>query len=910
MTGRSARKAFVWMAGGAAVLALAWFLLTPGPFPPGGLEGEKPGKKTTTVVPSPGPGERKKEKEAGRRKVKPPPSWAGGGGRPSFLDLLARDPFVERTAGDLGNLFRLKFVLAETGKPARGARVGWWFAEGANLNSAFSRFYNGFSGFQAAALLLERGIRERADENGECLLPRGPFSLDVAAEKDGAVGFAERVNEESRPTVFLEKPVEFLVQVVDSAGRPACGVPLLARGTGATGGSGFLWSGRTASPGGRAKVRILARRYKAYLRDRRVEVLLAWPSREPRPVKVRLDPPPRKPVRLVLGEEGRLLVELERHGKKGCPGFFASLEADGNPPGKNQGPPLFAFFEKGKALFSHVGLGLKVVVRVYPAGKNVYGLGASWKGRGPSRPGETVVVRLRPGEREKTASYSFLAVDGKGKPLGDARLVFEDLAPTNGVRIPCLVGYGLTDGKGIYHGGRGPARYSSLYRVTLLADGGGRPGEGDPYALLRVPPLPEGADRFLGRLVFEKPKLLLAGRVLDGKGRGVEGAWVHARSDNGKADPLLQEPTESFLVRSGKKGKFRVFGYSKCPIVASASRFYWKKGREEKFPPFSQGVDLHLPSPLMVRGRLFLDSPETTRAIRLRAERKGGGGWTAGRLEFGKIPGGGKELFYSFELGKAGTWTLKFLLGEEYLLHRIDGVYVPGDGAGGIIQGGPVDLRGRIRALRYRVTGKNGNPPGRTWLLAESTSGGIFRFRCLLREGKGTYVFLLPLGLAPLALGASRCRPSKVGRNSGEGEEVVLSRGILVRIESRAPGRVFQGRAFYRYRLRPAWKLEGDWKRKVYPRSVDPVVQMGPLRIARVWVPAPGPYRVEWFVTKSLASDAPAVPVRTLKPRTILVKEKGNHLFRLVLTNKDLVHTFKDVKEGDWRIPPDSPAWR
>jgi RNA polymerase sigma-70 factor (ECF subfamily) len=288
-------------------------------------------------------------------------------------------------------------VVDEAGAALSGAHVAW--ANASILTSYWQAQQNG------AAPDLERWISEAgqtgvADDAGEYRLPSGGSDLAVAGRSGELWSWKIAKAAVSEPIVLvLESSHRLVLEVVDTEGKAVAGVPVGLFMQGVDHGEASPWRSRTGDDG-RATIHQLEHHMRngAYPSDLPF-VGIAGPLDIER---VAIDPanPPEKPVRFVLPDCGSVRVRLSgRDGPLTSEPFWVGISeltpdrsTDGFARGKNHS--LTARPEGGRAELSwtHVGLGLDLLVEAQPPGPLQRG---SARVRGPARKGEEVLVELQ-----------------------------------------------------------------------------------------------------------------------------------------------------------------------------------------------------------------------------------------------------------------------------------------------------------------------------------------------------------------------------------------------------------------------------------------------------------------------------------------------------------------------------------
>lgn len=612
------------------------------------------------------------------------------------------------------NGMRVLVVSAATGEPLPGAEVLYIdedrvdeseaqrsMMEGGDIEAVFERF----------------GMSYRAGEDGEALVPRPRGGAVVAGRTADGFGFAQ-VRAGAREPVRLELIVgsDVLVQVVDGAGRPLEGILVAVRMRE----HGFhqdLWPAVSQGPEGIARVTRLAEMVSVMEGDGDLYVALPYPL--PEAVELQLDPEdlPREPVTLAMPPTGA--VEVLVQGPHGEPvtGELAVMIGPAPEEGEEDdfrdvrarpGPGTVLFVEDGRALFPHVGLGMRLrVTAARPTG----GGDASVDGAGPVEPGQQVTLTLPFAVEDRLLAGRILI--GEEEPLAEENLRYH--LRTEGPQGSSRRGGSLrTDPEG-------------RFELRLEADEDERPAATCELELRWTPPsagesvrtalvplavrVPPGRTE-LGDVTLAEPPLIAGGRIVDLAGAPLPKAQVSVsfkRFYGEEHDDFWWSGIRPASVTVDSDGRFELRGHLGAEVdellVNASLQGYYREDGGVSCLPGSTGVRIVLARGGSLAGSLVVDPgiPVTELELELDIE-QADSSWT-------QDVNPDRDGSFEWDSLEPGVATVSLTApGEEAPIFEIGGLDVRPGAENRDPRLQEIDLRGRLLSFTITAVDGDGDP--------------------------------------------------------------------------------------------------------------------------------------------------------------------------------------------------------
>lgn len=512
------------------------------------------------------------------------------------------------------------------------------------------------------------------------------------------------------------------VQVVDQAGLPVAGARVEFRARLAFKLDAWSQLGvETTAPDGvasfaRDQQREQMRRAAPMQLRFEFDVALSGPfAPEPRADVPAL--PSAEPVRLVLPPTGTVLARLRA--ADGTPvesGASMSLEwyAEGED---ERGGHLSVEVAPGVTRFERVGLGLELRLGAWLAGGAAQAPAIALAG--PVTAGEEVQVELQLGPLKPVLTGRVLDGDGRpraGMPFALALRPLDPPPPDSSAGPPRTVPslFDTTDAEGRFRIPWTPPLPAVRLSLCLLEQDpkGPPPGWIPLLAEAAFPALdPSGTELAAGDLVLREIPVIVAGRVVDVHGAPVNQAWLDVRYPAGEGeeeDWHNLDVVGSSRVATDAEGRFAVRTLD--PVRAlrlSASRNGLGSAPEQVVAPGTLDVQLTLEpeeDEALTRGevkgsiRFDADVPLTEVEVYLR------GAWGG----HDTYPFGG---VFRFSGVLPGAHSVVVRTADTHLeLFTVEGVEVRAGEVTDDPRLADIDLRGRLRWLRLRLAGEDGEP--------------------------------------------------------------------------------------------------------------------------------------------------------------------------------------------------------
>jgi hypothetical protein len=482
---------------------------------------------------------------------------------------------LEATAAPNPGLLRVLVTMKETGEPLPDAEVSYLGGSSFSELSQEEREEYRLLAMDPEALAHRFGTTVLADSEGVAFIPADPYMEVIGryGEHYGQMTSGEKPDVEREYRLELERDVTLVVQVQDSRGEPAVGVPI---GIAAEGGVRTYARATTEAPDGLARVPHMQIRLRGWRElgpnPALVLVRALIPGLIGGGVPFDLENPPGDPVVLRLPPTGRIVVrttDVNGEGLEPRGRISLAIAPDEPPPNpaiyspplgqrwnaqpEEDGTAVFEWVVAGKTYLANVRFSMEPVYEVFP---------------GPL--GEDHEVRLTLAQKSATYNIVGRIVSEEREPVRDTqlRLVYRTDRPFRSS------GYLQTDNEGRFNVavGREGGRETTLLLLTIQTN------QDAPFA----PPTNELASMYimtgerqlvlggidLGEVVLEASALVAAGRVLlDGE---VSGRRLFSlRIERAETRQGPERTTERWTVDQNlsvsflEEGRFEIRGVSR-----------------------------------------------------------------------------------------------------------------------------------------------------------------------------------------------------------------------------------------------------------------------------------------------------------------------------------------------------------
>lgn len=564
------------------------------------------------------------------------------------------------------------------------------------------------------------GTKAVTNEHGEAWVSPGSPPAIVDARFRDQWG-STRIEKDSAEPIRIELDVDrdLAIQVVDGAGKPVAGVPVVVRAGPGQGPRDEAWNDVTRAPDGIARLPHVDRKL-ARLRAKHPCAQIAILGRDLAFVPFELDALPAEPIRLVLPPTGSVEITLvDDSGKAVLARMIqlmegTSVDTQGFPL-QTTGPQLTPVrIDEGRVRYAHVGLDLDLVAFAFAPGYEPAGVHAV----GPRQAGELVVIDIP---------------FGTGHPVMVLRLVDEQRMPLADRMVQMSVG---SRSRGSIHqpiksDARGIVRLPTLApaddhvstMVDLLVDSPG-PCQGC-QASLAVPSELHGSENDLGDLVLRPPPFLCSGSVVDDVGQGIPNAWIGSEIERDEAGKMVWIARAG--VRCDAQGTFILQAdapTTKMRVRAQADEH--ARADPIEVAPGARDVRLVLDRGCELSGSLVLDKSVPLGDVKILVRRPGAPKFSSpdfDKHDLGIVHDDGGFALDSLRSGLVDVQVLWMPMREELaLIERID--LAPGalardprldridlsdvrllhvevvDAAGAVVETGAVSARSGTRAAR------------------------------------------------------------------------------------------------------------------------------------------------------------------------------------------------------------------
>jgi len=621
----------------------------------------------------------------------------------------------------------------------------------------------------------------RADEEGFARIrkPKGPLIL--AGEAPGLFHFAmfPTAPGMARLTLRLEAEVAVQVLVLDEAGRPRAGVPVVVRAAQAFF-SMPVTHEVTASDGLATLRNFTAIAQFSDSMDYDYEVAVAAPLPEAVMAPLDLEVLSPEPIVLRLPATGSAVVEvLDLEGRPAADGTTVTLA---EPEGENESQPRIegmpqagqasAVTVRGRASFPVVGLGLQLRASARLEG---YPSAVTVEAAGPVRPGEEVRLRLQP-ERGPTWLTARL-LDPQGQPLAEQQIQILLVSTAAGDRD---VDYSTarTDRDGRFRYGMDPPSVDPGVRRTLKIASlgeGGRPFQitAAPRAELELAREYAPGVHDLGDIRLVPPPLLATGIVLAPDGRPVAGARVVFQVlKRGTPEEGWWSSDWESSAESDESGAFRLYGAPEDPenrpVRLEARKEGYRPGHAG-FVPGQEGLTIRLDGAGRLRGSVLLDQglePSDLKVLFVEEREEGGS-----RSRYANWD---KNEFYWDSL-EPGTGRVDIRAdGSDEPIHSVPDIQVIVGQENQDTRLQDIDLRGRLRHIRLEFVDERGRRVDQVVLTSLDPERRFWEY-----EWDGEMDLLVVEDLPPLLVSAEGYMSERL-QDVREDRKVVLRQGAAL----------------------------------------------------------------------------------------------------------------------------------
>ncbi|MSR61631.1 MAG: sigma-70 family RNA polymerase sigma factor [Planctomycetes bacterium] len=714
---------------------------------------------------------------------------------------------------DASTTCRIRVVSANSHAPVPGARV-WLQREDVDYDSpawklAMRRFNDVEPVLQSGL-----GIELVLDERGEVLVPRPARELTLAAVLGELHGEGDLAPQAAECVIEVKPYRSLAVEVVDRSGRPVPGA-YVALYSGEFDPFASFWTWPTDADG-RAWIPKLEEQVGE--RERIVLALTGGVPSEPELVRFTLESAPREPVRFVVGDFGRIVVQLsdargEALSANGTANIGVVWERLLEPSGsQRKNTEVFVPVFDGRAAAVCVGLDLPLAIMGAADGYD-----SVWREvPGPTEPGQELRVLVPVQSRKPVA---------RGRVHGIPALL--GAAPEGEVTL-CGTVHGLGSFYARVREGTSfeawlPTSYERAnlavpWFITLSCVD--RPA----VHTRAVPTLIEGGIDF-GDVVFAPVQELARVRVVDETGATAASAGVETRSTLGVSTWQADASGACILVGS----------LAELPIEARAYRNGFLKSAWTTLA--TPGAE----STLVLRGSATLETslllPERVRLEELEIELSSEAGPDDPKPMREEGLEGGQVRILNCEPGHA---TLSVTDWEHKLLFERTGIELV---AGQTTVLDPIDLRDLLHSFTLSFEHASGEPWRRGHVELRQPDGSLTTSTNIDSSGRATFL-TLQTSVDLWAVGRGTRARLFEGVHDGDRFVLPASPAIVLQlariIPLPAPPLELMLRAD---RVRPA---EVEFETYDDVDIEDPVVHDdGSVRLEQSW---PGDYALTWFV--------------------------------------------------------------
>lgn len=726
----------------------------------------------------------------------------------------------------------IELVDEEQGAPVPGARVhfvGW------DRLSEIEKRGVGFFAIDADSLARERGHERTSDAEGMVRIPGRETGAIVVAEKGSLQGREFlRPQGPGRVRMVLRVGAEVRVRVVDDRGAPVAGVPVGLR-VGKPGRETFLGSVKTEEPDGEARLRN-ARSAIDRLDEPRCAVALSFPHTPV--VEVLIDPEALSttPIRLVLPPTGavEVLVEGANGERRDSRDLVGLHDVSPSRSGKD-GHPFLNYAEPGDgrspsvATYPHVGLGLELEAMLLELDG---GEDTAIRFPGPVEAGEVVRVTVRAREGLHVPVLTGRLLDETGRPWSsrrvEAQCELED--PHSGSR------FSRERTLEIDEEGRFRWPLEIRHGLCLAVHFRVRWGEGRTLLAgsVSVEEDLSPGEYPLGTVFLRSIPVLFAGRVVDEIGTPVPDASLMLLRRDGFVVDGGWSKGGHVSTTTDARGRFVIHGE---PVAGESNILAWHATHhplepDRRYAAGNRDITITLARSFVIEGRMLLDRDVPVSAIEVFVHPEGAPRDAEEAVRRHPIRPE-EDGRFRHASPHPGTFVVRGCVattGEE--VFQIDGIHLPPASGSKDVVLEPIDLRGRVHAIRLRVEDRARNPLREASIhIGEGKHERTLRVRSS-GPRPGTFeIWTLRDTFEGWAM-APRCRRASFEAGIGE-TTVTLDASLRTRLH--LVGLPWHEFPDVRFRGRLVWRGEGPSKCELRPAELG-------LDPAAVEVGAPGPY--------------------------------------------------------------------
>lgn len=614
----------------------------------------------------------------------------------------------------------VRVLDVQTRKPLPGATV-WIFDAHAIGEEALNQRAKAEQDWEDAAPTL--ASRHLADARGEVVLPQPREWYRVLGRFENRYGeaFTETGGDGAIVRLLLEPDFSLRARVCSAAGDGMPGVPVGFRTAGPNSGS---WRAvRITDAEGRVRFPHLQRLCAYRELGESFELTLAIPCADPPRIPIDPQSPPLAEQTLLLPTHGAVLVRLldqDRNpiGAGARVVLQSSLAAEGyelEPDEFYELAPLggrSVTVESGNELrFAQVGLGMQLTLGVdFEATGDFERVDFA----GPVDPGQEVLieaVQRRPWHRMRVR-----VLDAAGLPLRE-----QELTLATRMVAPDGSGYeereARTDAEGILAAAIEPhwvqVQPTQARQLELTWDGS------DGHLLAAVIPVASTwsvGETDAGEVRLAPVPLLAAGRVVDETGRPIAGARVALQLRTMRRNRENWREDSSSSGRSDADGKFELRGLANGSAYRLAAQHADFATTFEACRLGATDHQITVRSGRYLTGRVLLDGSIPARAIHLYAVPPDTPTGPENRGPRSSLTTGGDFRLGPTELPLVDLWIWDPTL--DRVLTVVPDVAPASPDAPPDPRLDPLDLTGRLRVVRIRCLGPNGQPIAGEWNVA------------------------------------------------------------------------------------------------------------------------------------------------------------------------------------------------